>query len=284
MLRVGIMGLIAALLLSSWAGGWVQTMHTNFPIPCVDRLGFLGNIVSPILKTVNSFFTLLTTQFLYVCIPGTIIGDLILNWIEAPEDEASDKQVWSNRRYTAIAVILFLTSVLTLILLKGRFTWVLVICLVPIFVALHLILKDPVKSIERLIGSITKWGMYLLALGLIFEPYQGGIKKDPPTHSYYFVSTGLAVLILVVLTILIDVFKKKKWLQLLIDNGQNPMIAYVAGGNLVGTTALLIGLDALGAKYLTAPWLYFFAYSVVMTLLTALFVSFCTRRNWFWRT
>ena len=30
-------------------------------------------------------------------------------------------------------------------------------------------------------------------LGLVFESYEGGIKKDHPTLSYYFITSGLAI-------------------------------------------------------------------------------------------
>jgi predicted acyltransferase len=126
-------------------------------------------------------------------------------------------------------------------------------------------------------------GMYLLALGLVFEPYQAGIKKDPATLSYFFVSGGLAVMMLLVFTIVIEAFQQKRVVRLLIDNGQNPMIAYVAGGNLVGTILVVTGIDACLKSTLTAPWPYF-GYSVVFTLLVALAVSFCTRNKIFLRT
>ncbi|MCB8751125.1 hypothetical protein LJE16_10505 [Planktothrix agardhii 1810] len=39
-------------------------------------------------------------------------------------------------------------------------------------------------------------GIYGLILGLAFEPYQGGIKKDPATMSYFFITTAIAIFIL----------------------------------------------------------------------------------------
>ena len=70
-------------------------------------------------------------------------------------------------------------------------------------------------------------------LGLFFEPYEGGIKKDRATMSYYFVTAGCAICLLIGFSILIDVFRRKRWVQLLIENGQNPMIAYAGINNLV---------------------------------------------------
>jgi hypothetical protein len=48
------------------------------------------------------------------------------------------------------------------------------------------------SSTEQLFRSIFQWGTFWLILGFFFEAYEGGIKKDHPTMSYYFVTTGLA--------------------------------------------------------------------------------------------
>ncbi len=42
--------------------------------------------------------------------------------------------------------------------------------------------------------GIFQWGVSWLLLGLVFKPYEGGIKKDHATVSYYFLITGLGVL------------------------------------------------------------------------------------------
>jgi predicted acyltransferase len=66
-------------------------------------------------------------------------------------------------------------------------------------------------------------------LGLLADPFEGGIKKDVSTMSYYFVTNGLAMFMLIGFSIIIDYLRKAKWVQLLIDNGQNPMLAYAGG-------------------------------------------------------
>ena len=40
-------------------------------------------------------------------------------------------------------------------------------------------------------------GAYLLMLGLFFEAYEGGIRKDDSTYSYYFVTAGLAFMAMI---------------------------------------------------------------------------------------
>jgi hypothetical protein len=95
------------------------------------------------------------------------------------------------------------------------------------------LLRNPGNVTENFLNRLYKWGFYWLVLGLLFEPYEGGIKKDSATMSYFFVTTGMAIFMLIGLTIIIDVFQKRWWLQLFIDNGVNPMIGYVGFANIL---------------------------------------------------
>jgi len=115
------------------------------------------------------------------------------------------------------------------------------------------------------------------------EPYEGGIKKDKATMSYYFVTTGLALGVLILFTILVDVFKARRSIQLLIDNGQNPMIAYAGINNFIIPVLALTGVGTLVDRMVVTPWLGFLK-GLIITLLLALCVSLCTRKKIFWRT
>ena len=120
-------------------------------------------------------------------------------------------------------------------------------------------------------------------LGLIFEPWEGGIKKDHPTLSYYFVTSGLALCVFIAFSIVIDVLRQPSAVRLLIENGQNPMIAYAGINNFITPVLALIGADQLLTQFATTPWLGFWK-GAIITLLMALTVSFLTRRKIFWRT
>jgi predicted acyltransferase len=284
LLRIGVLGILMAMKLGATVPtGWVHAFQANFPIPYLSHMSFLGGFVTSILGVINSFFSLTITDYLFLSVTGTIIGDMIIKWMNTVETTDSAKFSWSKGRFSGLATLLFATTAFTLIMLKGRHVTELVICLIPLLAIANKLVSNPVNSLETLINGVYKWGMYMLAVGMLFEPYEGGIKKDPATMSYYFVAGGLAILMLLVFTIVIEVFNKKKYLQLLIDNGQNPMIAYTAGGNLIGTTLVVLGIHTYLKNTLTTPWPYF-CYSVVFTLLVALSVSFCTRHKIFWRT
>jgi predicted acyltransferase len=143
--------------------------------------------------------------------------------------------------------------------------------------------RRPGTAAEQLYHALWRWGTYWLVLGLVFEPYEGGIRKDHPTMSYYFVTAGLAHWMLIAFSIVIDRFRQGRWLQLLVDNGQNPMIAYAGINNFITPVLALTSLLSWSAQWATTPWLGF-ARGLAITLLMALTVSWLTRRKIFWRT
>jgi predicted acyltransferase len=145
------------------------------------------------------------------------------------------------------------------------------------------LMSKPSEGIERLCYRLFNWAIYWLVLGLFLEPFEGGIKKDRATMSYCFVTAGRAICVLIGFSILIEVFQRKRWVQLLIENGQNPMIAYAGINNLIIPLLALTGLDRLLSGLATAPWLGFVR-GAIITLLLALSVSLFTKKKVFWRT
>ncbi len=262
--RLGLLGIILAIRLSNMpepTDGWVHDIWMFSPLSWIYKLYYL--------------------QYLCVVIPGTIAGDLILNWVRSTSIFAEEKS--SSWRLISIFALMFSFVLVLLIGLKARWlvgTTFLTFALC--FVGWKL-LANPLNKTERLYQKLFSWAIYWLVLGLFFEPYEGGIKKDHPTLSYYFVTAGLAICVFIGFSILIDVFQKKRWLQLLIDNGQNPMIAYAGINNFITPVLALIGADNLLTHFATTPWRGFWK-GVIITLLMAVTVSFLTRRKIFWRT
>ena len=125
------------------------------------------------------------------------------------------------------------------------------------------------SSTEKLLRALFVWGVYWLAVGLVFEPLEGGIKKSNATMSYHFVTAGLAFFALVAFTVITDVLRRPRWVSLLVDNGQNPMIAYVAAGNLVIPILALTHLNGALEAITPGPWPGF-ARALFITLLGAL--------------
>ncbi len=263
LVRLGILGFLLAIRLAHTEIGWVKWLWNFSPIPWVYKLYYL--------------------QYLFIAIPGTIIGDLLARFMQRPLQDAPIQTKWSAGRWMALAGLMISLVVLMLIGLQARWLWQTAILAFGLCGLAWWLVRHPSTEIEALIKTLLGWGIYWLLLGLVFEPYEGGIKKDHPTLSYYFVTTGLSIFLLIVFAVLIDIFKKRGWLQILIDNGQNPMIAYVGFANFIWPILALTGLEEIFLKMTPTPWLGFLR-GVFYTLLLALMVSFFTRRKIFWRT
>lgn len=270
LLRVGLLGLVLGIRLSNLphpTDGWVHDLWTFSP---------------PQLQWIYKLYYL---QYLCIVIPGTIAGDLILQWTKAtrPAGEISLAKSWPLLRYLGVGTLMFGLVVVLLAGLKAR--WLLGTTLVTFvlgFVGWKLV-QHPRNEIEGLYKSLFQWALYWLILGLVFEPYEGGIKKDHPTLSYYFITSGLAICVYIGFSILIDVFQQKRRLRWLIDNGQNPMIAYAGINNFVVPLLALTGVREWLTYLATSPWRGLCT-GTFITLLVALTTSFLTRKKIFWRT
>ena len=117
----------------------------------------------------------------------------------------------------------------------------------------------------------------------MFWAFQDGIKKDPTTFSYFFVTSGLAFLALLFLSIVCDYFRCIKSTRFLVMSGQNPMIAYVVGDLLIMPLINLLGLASLLSYFQQNAWLGFLQ-GVILTSLAVLATMFFTKIKWFWRT
>jgi predicted acyltransferase len=266
LLRIGVIGLMFAIRMSNMPAptdGWVHDLWMTSPLPWIYQLYYL--------------------QYLCIVIPGTIAGDLVLRWTRRDAAENSPARSWPRAQYISIFLTLLALVLVVLIGLKAR--WLVETTLLAFALCFigWLLLQNPLNETERLFHKLFNWAIYWLVLGLIFEPYEGGIKKDHPTLSYYFVTSGLAICVFIGFSILIDVFAQKRWLRLLIDNGQNPMIAYAGINNFITPVLALVGADTLLTHFATTPWRGFWK-GAIITLLMALTVSFLTRRKIFWRT
>lgn len=264
--RLGVMGLLLAFRLSNLPApveGWPHTVWTWSP-------GFLSWLYQ--------FYYL---QYLAIVIPGTIAGDLLLEWSTRPDHEPVAPQ--TRPRLAFAAVLLFSLVVLVLTGLEARWLWPTTLAAFGLAGGIGWLLGRPHHATERLYARLFSWAGYWLVLGLCFEPFEGGIKKDHPTLSYYFVTCGLAICLLLVLSIVIDVFRQERWLRLFIENGQNPMIPYAGINNFITPLLALTGVAGWLNRFASTPWRGF-GKGLFITLLMAWVTGWLTRRRIFWRT
>lgn len=259
LLRLGVLGfLIAFRLTQNIDGSWNQVLWNFSPFPWLYKLYYL--------------------QYLFIVIPGTVIGDILLKWMKSKNNSSEFLAV--KKKAFLISILSFLIIVINLVFLQARIIVPNLILNIALLASMYLIIR---KENNDFIRTLFYWGVYWLLLGLSFEAFEGGIKKDQSTLSYYFVTTGLAIFTYIFFTIFLDFLKFKNPFNLLIYSGQNPMIAYVAGSLFIMPVFALTGFNSLFNLLLINPWLGFLK-GLIFTFLVALIAAFFTKRNLFWRT
>ncbi|MGB9693107.1 MAG: DUF5009 domain-containing protein, partial [Candidatus Sumerlaeaceae bacterium] len=261
LLRLGVLGILMAHRLSYGSEGWVK---------------WITDLVS-----VAKIWNLNYTHYLFIVIPGTIAGDLMLQWMRHRQED--EQLSWPSSRYALLASLGVVLMVVELVGLKGRWIGATVIVSAVLVGIGFWLVRTPGCDTERFLRQLVGWGSYCLLLGLAFEPYEGGIKKDPNTMSYFFVTTGLGFYLIVTFTIVLDLWKVRLGTHLLVANGQNPMIAYVGMGNLIHPVLNLTGIGPFLEKLTPGPWLGTLR-GFLLTLLLAWIVAQFTRLKIYWRT
>jgi hypothetical protein len=222
-------------------------------------------------------------KYLFIVLPGSIAGEYIRQWMQTHTPTEPFRR--KRERITAVGLSLLAFGMIACNL-YGLFTRQLVGNLAVstgIVAAGYVLLRQPATSYAVLWKKLWTFGACLLLLGLFFEVFEGGIRKDHSTFSYYFVTSGLACMALLVFSVLCDYFQCRRSLSFLVMSGQNPMIAYVSSSMviipLLNIAHLMQWLDSYGVN----PWLGCLR-GIVITALVALLTMFFTRIKWFWRT
>ncbi len=268
-LRLAFMLGLLALRLSHESADWLRTAWSWEGVP------------GPVGPYLNAYLRVYYQQYLLIVLPGTMAGDLLLEWLS--RRGADERPTWLPERYAGIAALLLGLNVLLLCGLQARWQPGTTVAAAGACAAGALLFHAPGSTFERLVRRLFGWGVLWLLVGLLFEPYEGGIKKDHATVSYYFVTSGLASFALVLFSVLLDVFRLRRVLGLLIHSGQNPMIAYAGVRSLLAPLVGLTGIEAAVPKLFAAPWPRAL-YGGLKTLLLAGIVSGFTRARVYWRT
>jgi predicted acyltransferase len=94
-------------------------------------------------------------------------------------------------------------------------------------------LSKPFSEEQFLKLQLVMVGFSMLIIGYFLEPFQGGIKKDHATLSYFFITSGLAAL----WVLAFHHFAPTLWISRLFKPielvGQNALMAYLMAGFLI---------------------------------------------------
>ncbi len=260
LIRLGVLPFILAVFLTqNVTGSFNNWLYKFTPLPQIYQFYYL--------------------KYLFIIIPGTFAGDWLLTYKKIDFKIIKQKNVLS-----AIALINVLLIVLNL---WGLFTRMLItnLTLNVVLMAVQMVLLSRLASNQQkgFYGKLLATGIYLLILGLFFEAFEGGIKKDHSTYSYYFVSTGLAFLMLLSFIIAEQLNVFSKLINYLAANGKNPMIAYTAGSLLVTPILVITTLNQY-FNLLNYNWATGFLKGLIFTAFVSLITLFYTRIKLFWKT
>jgi predicted acyltransferase len=259
--RLVVLAATLALYLGARGEGWIQSFWWSSPAPWLFR---------------PSQLTLLA-----VVIPGTIAGDILIKWMRAPAVSAATGGTWSGARIMLLSVLSLAVAPLVVVGLYSRWVQVttqlaIALCIVGAFLTWR-----PTSSTELLLRRLFAWAALWLILGLILDPFEGGIKKVPDTLSYYFTVTGVTMMAMVALVAIVDVRGWRKAVRPLIDVGHNPMLMYVV--YTVFLNSLLELIPAMRSVLRGSPGESILR-SLITTVVVVLIVQAFTRKRIFWRT
>jgi len=262
LLRLAILPFVMAVFLGSDTdGSWQKIVFNYSPVPWMYKFYYL--------------------KYLFIVLPGSIAGEYILEWM-GKNNENSDRKK-ENKIAISMLILTVVLIVTNLIFLLARLTVVNLIVSSSLLLVGYFLLK-PCKSDDAVLWkNFFVAGAYLLLLGLFFEAFEGGIRKDRSTYSYYFVTSGLAFMALIFFTVVCDYFRRSKYVSFLVMAGQNPMIAYVGASMVVLPILQIVGAGSLLETMMTNPWTGFLR-GLIVTALVTLMTMFFTCIKWFWRT
>lgn len=198
------------------------------------------NLVSPMLL-----------KYLLIFLPGTLLGD----WL-------TEKNAGSMGKWPVSALVVAITAVVLWALFSRNVGIGFAFTLFLIGI-LYLVQRQSAQDVQICLA-----GAMLLAIGFFIEPFQGGIKKDHATLSYFFVTSGLAFL-------WINAFstpKRALWhkiLQPLALLGNNALLAYLMAGFVLSPLVEISGIGALMSNSIAGRLLKAMLITVLMAGISA---------------
>ncbi|QNA45588.1 DUF5009 domain-containing protein [Lacibacter sediminis] len=218
-------------------------------------------------------------KYLFIIVPGTFAGEMLLAKMKQNGESKNGETDRSSENVLAL-----LSLVLLLMNLYGLYIRLLLLNVIATasFCMMAFYLLRSVAG-TNFYKQLVQAGTYLLFLGLFFEAYEGGIKKDPSTYSYYFVTSGLAFFGLIIFSVM----SKRRFFSGIATyfslNGKNPMVAYVAGNLLLLPLLQLTHTkqywDAMNQNFFMG-----LMKGVLFTAVVSIITIFFVKRKWFWKT
>ena len=179
--RIAILPFIMAVFLGSEnAGSWNHSLMEFSPLPWMYKFSYL--------------------KYLFIVIPGSIAGEYLYEWLCGRKIMPVNDNKDERKRMPWILLLTIGLIVFNLYGLYMRYLLLNLIGTIVILCILYVLLQVEGENTGYWY-KLFKAGTYLILLGLAFEAYEGGIRKDPSTYSYYFLASGLAFMAMIAFSI-----------------------------------------------------------------------------------
>jgi predicted acyltransferase len=216
-------------------------------------------------------------KYLFIIVPGIHAGELLVS------DDYESSVEGNPIRRDRLLWIALLAFALVPINLWGLFTRNLMINAVLNIVVIGILELVAEKNMSPAHRDIARSGAFLLILGLVFEGFQGGIKKDPATFSYFFVTSGLAFYQILCYRYL-QMLDYLRWTRRIFSlAGQNPMVAYVSGQLIIIPFLRMTGLAHYWVKMNANAYIGFFKGCLFTSMILGI-TLLTVRHKMFWKT
>ena len=224
-------------------------------------------------------------QYLVITIVGMSVGDLLK---KANSDNAALCANAGNWKTVTGAILCALLTPAMLWALYTRHIWAALDITALSAMCFVLLLTREDRTVWT---QIARMGFALLALGIVFDPIDGGITKDYCNLSYMLTTSGLACLMTAFL-LWGETLSEQRGRQMckgLAMTGQNPMIAYTISGFIIlPLLNLIMSIIPGGSEWLTnltaGRPLAGLLYGIFLTCLMMLATNFFTAKKLFWRS
>ena len=244
LLLAALFVLVLDFHLGSSSPGWVRETAGHSPLPFLFKFAFL--------------------KYLLILIPALMIGRMLTRLPDASPAAS----------FRASAGSIMLPPLILGTVLAGLFLRHPGIVFITTAVSggwWFLTLASAPRWLRRTAAA----GLLAILAGLLLDPFEGGIKKDPATLSYLVLTTGASMLVLVWLQLVSQRRPGSTPLFLLEQSGRNALLGYVAVQNLLLPLLHLSGIPPL------ARWLPGTAggviWAVLLSLATLLLSAVCAR-------
>ena len=259
LLRIGILPFIMAIFLGSKIPeSWNALLYNLTPESAVYKFYFL--------------------KYLFILIPGTIAGDWLLKYKDVNSEDFKN-----NNSFKLFAGILLSVVLCNVLFLFSRQLVLNLFITIGLLIVAKFVFNKMILSNKKIVEQFFYAGVFALLLGLSFEAFEGGIKKDFSTYSYYLVTVGLAFFSLIVLAALQTLPIGKNIHRFFVLTGQNPMMAYVSGSLLLMPIMHLTDIntywDAMNSNSMLG-FLKGFSFTMIVCLITIPF----TKKGMIWKS